>query len=53
MRMIPKSLIRAIPYDERLRRFHAEKNQLIRDNPARPADELDEITKRLAKKWQV
>lgn len=50
---MPKALVSAIPYNERLRRFHAEKNHLLQENPARPAEEMDAITRRLAKKWQV
>ena len=50
---MPRALISAIPYEERLRRFHAEKNYLLRENPSRPAEEMDAITRRLAKKWRV
>ena len=53
MRTIPKTLVRQIPYNERLRRFHAEKSAALQDNPARSAEEMDELTKRLAQKWQV
>ena len=53
MRKLSKALVKAIPYAERLRRFHAEKNHLLQSDPTRTAAEMEEVTKRLAKKWQV
>ena len=53
MRKIPAALIRKIPYQERLKRYHAEKDCLIRQDPARPAEELDALLKDLARKWRV
>ena len=53
MRTIPAALIRKIPYEHRLRRYHAEKDYLIRQDPARPAKEMDAMLKDLARKWRV
>lgn len=53
MRTIPKSLIRQMPYDERLRRYHLEKNALLAENRAMSAVELNALHRDLAKKWMV
>ena len=53
VRKLSKALVKAIPYAERLRRFHAEKNHLLQSDPTKTAAEMEEVTKRLAKKWQV
>ena len=53
MRTIPCAVVKAIPYEERLRRYHAEKSELIRQDPPRPAEEMDALLKRLARKWRV
>ena len=50
---MPKALIKTLPYTERLKRFHAEKSDLLQRDPSRSAEEMEAITKRLAKKWMV
>ena len=47
---IPKSVL---PYPERLRRYHREKDALIQDFPELPAVDMEAALRMLAKKWGV
>ena len=53
MRTIPKTLIQSIPYEERLRRYHAEKDEMFKKCRHLPAAELQEKHKELIEKWMV
>lgn len=50
---ITKAVIKAMPYEERLRRYHAEKDEMFQKNRHLPASELQEQHKRLIEKWMV
>ena len=51
--MISKAVIKAMPYGERLRRYHAEKDEMFSKCRNLPAAELQEMHKLLIEKWMV
>ena len=50
---IPKAVIKAMLYNQRLRNYEAEKNELLQKMRGLPADEFAEKLKALANKWMV
>ena len=50
---VSKAVIKAMPYEERLRRYHAEKDEMFKKCRNLPASELQDRHKRLIEKWMV
>ena len=48
-----RAIIKAMPYEERLKRYHAEKDEMFSKCRSLPAIELQERHKRLIEKWMV
>ena len=42
-----------MPYERRLKRYHEEKQQLLKNNSMASPDELDKAIKKLANKWKI
>ena len=50
---IPKAVIKAMPYNQRLRNYEAEKNELLQKMRDFTVEEFAEKLKALANKWMV
>lgn len=53
MKNIPKAVIKAMPYDQRLRNYEAEKTELLHTMRGLPAEQFAEKLKQLADKWRI
>ena len=53
MKNIPKAVIKAMPYDQRLRNYEAEKTELLQKMRGLPADQFSEKLRNLADKWRI
>ena len=53
MKNLPKAVIKAMPYDQRLRNYEAEKTELLQKMRGLPADQFAEKLRCLADKWRV
>lgn len=50
---LTKAMIKAMPYQERLRRYEIEKTKLLQKMRGVSAYKFSEMLKELADKWQV
>ena len=48
-----KPKLQPLPYQERLRRYHADKDKFLRENSDKPADFFAKGLKKLADKWGI
>lgn len=53
MKNLPKAVIKAMPYNQRLRNYEAEKDELLHKMRDLPSDEFAEKLKALVDKWVV
>ena len=50
---LPKSVIKAMPYESRLKKYENEKNELLQKMRGATASELSDALKALVDKWMV
>ena len=53
MKNIPSTVIRAMPYNQRLRNYEQEKTELLQKMRGLPADQFAEKLRNLADKWRI
>ena len=53
MKNLPKAVIKAMPYTERLKNYEAEKTELLQTMRGLPADQFAEKLRNLADKWRI
>ena len=53
MTHLTKAAIKAMSYQERLKRYHAEKDELLRRCGSLPAEEYQKRLDELIKKWEI
>lgn len=52
-KILPKHLIHSLPYEERIRGYEREKNEMFHRNVGMPAEEFRRMHEELIRKWGV